>query len=358
METGFKNTSENGSALLSILLIGFILNIVLGIFYLNSKTTLTKSGDRRLKVSSLNIAESGKEKLYAMINAGIFRPESNRKETVIDNENFGGGYVTVICSTGLSEDTLYIHSMGKHGDEITEIQVVSVLEPNMPFNGIPAALKGAITSRNTVQLTGNITVDGRDHDPFGNVIGSGTYGVYTCMYLNMGSNAAKVGGNDNLPACKPVYDSVKSLVVFENAAITPQFNSPESFLGLPSGALDKYKVSSLTVPFKGIQYVTKSVGPVHFGSSSGILIVHNDAGDAKLKINQGTFKGLIICDQMDKINGVAEIIGGIAALGKNSESIFGNGNADILYSTGVLLNLGDYCENVRKKIVEIVWQEI
>lgn len=357
MKTGLKITSENGSALLSILLIGFILNIVLGIFYLNSKTTITKSGDRRLKVSSLNIAESGKEKLYAMISAGTFQPGSNRKETVIDNENFGGGNVTVICSTGSSRDTLFIHSWGKHGDEFTEIQVVSVLEPNMPFNGMPAALQGAITARTKVSLTGNIKVDGRDHDPFCNVIGSGTFGVYTCMTLSI-NGSAEVGGNGLAPVDKHDYNSVKSSVVFENAAITSEFDSPESFLGLPSGALDNYKVSSLTVPFKGIVYVTNSTGPVHFGTSSGILIVHNDAGDAELKINQGTFKGLIICDKMNKINGVAEIIGGIVALGKNSESIFGNGGADICYSTEVLSNLGDYCENVRKRIVEIVWQEI
>lgn len=350
-------SNENGAALLSIMLLGFILNIMLGIFFFNSKSTVIKSGSRRLKISSLNIAESGKEKVYAMINAGTFIPETGMKKTVINNESFGGGYVTVVCSTGSSKDTLYIRSRGKHGDEITEIQVISVLEPDMPFNGMAPGIKGAITSRYTVSLTGNICVDGRDHDPFCNVTGSGTFGVYTCMTLSL-NGSAEVGGNGVEPVDKGDYNSVKSSVVFENAPITSAYDSPESFLGLPSGALDQYKVSSLTVPFNGIVYVTNSVGPVHFGSSSGILIVHNGAGDAKLKINQGTFKGLIICDRMDKINGKAEIVGGIAALSKTSESIFGNGDANICYSTEVLSNLDEYCENVDKKIVEIAWQEL
>jgi hypothetical protein len=50
--------------------------------------------------------------------------------------------------------------------------------------------------------------------------------------------------------------------------------------------------------------------------SDGLLIVHNSNNNATLgNFNSGTFKGLIIADRIDKINGNAQIFGGIIAFG-------------------------------------------
>jgi len=91
-----------------------------------------------------------------------------------------------------------------------------------------------------------------------------------------------------------------------------------------------------------VTYVELPVGgewkPIYFGEvSSGILVVHNSAGNAKMKdIDSGTFSGLIIADDIEHVH--ATIIGAVVSLttAPNGNYI-GNGNGEILYSSEAIM---------------------
>jgi hypothetical protein len=78
-----------------------------------------------------------------------------------------------------------------------------------------------------------------------------------------------------------------------------------------------------------------------FGISSGVLVVHNAAGNAAIKnLNSGTFKGLIIADDIEKIH--MTIIGAVVSLTTSpSGNCIGNGSGQILYSTEALEQAAD-----------------
>lgn len=351
---------QTGSAMLFALVLSIIGGLVMGSLMMTSRLSTKKSAYRREKVSALNIAEAGKERFLAKILHEDFTAQPNSDELIYDEISLGRGTYTVRCITGASTDTLTIHAKGEEAGNITEIEVMALKQPSVPISSMSAKLPGAITARSFVELTGNIFVDGRDHDSLNNLVGPGTYGIHTSTTINVKSNAAELGGNGVTPVKGKSLSSVRSTVAKENAPVSSTMNSPEAFLGLAPGALDAYKISAseFSVPFEGLVYVTESIGPVHFGDSRGILIVHNDTKTTQLKMNQGTFKGLIICDEVDKITGKAYITGAIVTLSETVTSKLGTGNADVLYSQQVLDNLDVYCKNITWEVRELSWKEL
>jgi hypothetical protein len=346
--------------MVAVLMVAIILNCVFAVLFFNVKGTQKKSGDYRLNVDALNIAETGKEKLYALVKSKLFVPDTNN-HTVFNNVPFSKGVYTVTCKANVTRDTLLIHSTGVSGQKVKKLEINAHMTPKLKFNLPPTNLLGAITSRYTVCLNGNITVDGNDYDTNNVRIGNGIYGVYTCMTLSISQNgkAAAVGGNGIAPVNRGSLTGItRSTIVAENQTITSRFDSPEAFLGLAPGSLDEYKTSNLTTPFHGIVYVTGDCNSAHLDGCSGILIVHNVNKTAKLSMNaNGTFKGLIICDVMDKINGTITVLGGVVALSDYSDSMFGNGNAKIHYSSQVLSNLEYFCD-LEKVLSEASWREV
>lgn len=76
-------------------------------------------------------------------------------------------------------------------------------------------------------------------------------------------------------------------------------------------------------------------------SGSGILIVHNEDGNSLINnINSGTFKGLVIADNISGFN--AKVIGGVVNIGKNPYgstlfSALSFGTGDMLYSNEAII---------------------
>lgn len=339
-----------------IVSIAIILNIVFLVVYLSVRETQKSSGEKRLQTSAMAIAEAGKEKLYGEIVEKTFIPVANSRIRAYTDFGIGAGSFTVTCSSNVTLDTVWIESYGKDNTSSAHLSIVASITPATVIAHPP--IRGAVTARSFVNVLGNITIDGRDHDTLLNVIDSGLFGVSTCAALNFNSNSCQVGGYGQLPVIRT--DTAGVLGKISEQGIPPSANlaSPEAFLGLPAGALDEYKTATLTPPFHGIYYVTNSVGPVHFDGSSGILIVHNSFKTAELTMNDGTFKGLIIADMVGQVNGNCVILGAVVTISETDISSFGNGSAQILYSEYVMNNLGKYCENVKKKITEVSWREI
>jgi len=318
-------------------------------------TLQKKSGTRKITTSSLNIAEAGKENVYGRIRHGQYSPSKGKRELVADDQGFENGKYTVSCSTNASIDTVWIKSIGTELQISSEIEVVASILPDLTFTFPP--VRGAVTARSRIIVKGNITIDGREYDSLNTYRSGGTFGVSSCDSIFV-EGSSTIGGNDQIPVSKKEFDTYRTTVSQEFAPVSSIFSSPEEFLGLPPGSLDKYKTGVLPQPFHGVYYITDDCGPVHFGNSSGILIVHNLSNDAHLQLNTGTFKGLIITDQMDRIAGNALILGAVVTLSPGEVSTFGTGSAVIRYSPQILSNLGMYCTNIEKRLTEISWKQL
>lgn len=347
---------NKGNAVISVLVIGVILNLILASFMISSRDSTSKSQTRRSISSLINIAEAGKEHLYGQIQGGAFKPVKNKRVVYCENKPFENGSFSVSCSTNLLTDTVWVNSAAIYQDRMTMVRSVAKLSPHIPIPFPP--VRGALTARSRITVKGNIQIDGRDYDTANDMTGPGILGVSTCNLLFLEGHAS-VGGNGIAPLSKHGFENIRSLVSEENASVEQFFASPEAFLGLPAGALDEYKRSGLSTPFHGLIYLTQDyVGPVHFENSSGILIVHNQYKTAELQITNGVFKGLIITDKMAKINGNALVLGAVVTLCEGEVSTFGTGTAVIRYSSQVLSNLAKYCENLKKKVEQISWEQV
>ncbi len=349
--------NKSGTAMVFVLVVAVIGGIVMASFFFTSRLTIKKSGNRRAKVGALNIAEAGKETFYAkLLNDQSFTLQPNASVMVYTDEVFGNGTYSVKCITNADINRVTVQAWGREGANCVKLEVEAEVTPTAPLN-FPTNIGGLITSRYSVDLTGNVTVDGRDYDSLGNLVGNGGYGVYTCMNMNINGSAV-VGGNGVAPVAKGAIAPVRSSVCYEMAPITSSYSSPEAFLGVPVGSLDRFKVSALPASFEGIVYIDGDCTSNDIGNSAGILIIHNSTSTAQLHLNKGTFKGLIICDVMDKSNGNFSTLGAIVALGTSKNSKFGNGNAVLRYSSQVLSNLDYYCKNVQKMLSELSWKEM
>lgn len=193
--------------------------------------------------------------------------------------------------------------------------------------------RAAVTISGVASTNGTVTVDGREHDSDGNLTGApGTYGISTASGTFIQGGNSTVGGNGIAPA-RPANPATYELDA------PPLPDTPEQILGVSDGSLDAYKTNTPpSGPFNGIVYLTTTWEGVNLEGSSGILICHNEEGDALLKNIHGQFKGLIVTDDIIHINGDSEIIGAVFGL-KTGGVTIGNGSGYVKFSSDVLANL-------------------
>ncbi|HEX3020360.1 MAG TPA: hypothetical protein VHP36_08650 [Chitinispirillaceae bacterium] len=352
----FISSNHNGNAVVSVLVIGVVLNLVIASYMISSKDNTNKSQMRKSISNLLNIAEAGKEHLYGQVRGGAFKPVENTRKILCSNKKFENGSFSVSCSTNNSIDTIWVNSIAAFQNQTTEIRSVARLssQVSIPFPPV----RGALTARSRITIKGNIEIDGRDYDQANNLIDSGTLGVSTCDSLFL-EGSATVGGNGIVPEPKATFEAIRASVSQEGASAESFFASPEAFLGLPEGSLNEYISTTMATPFHGLIYLTQDyVGPVHFDSSTGILIVHNKLKTAELQITDGVFKGLIITDKMAKISGNAVILGAVVTLCEGEVSTFGTGTVLIRYSSQILSDLANYCKNLKKKVSQVAWEQV
>ena len=220
---------------------------------------------------------------------------------------------------------------------------------------IPTAIQAGVSTRNPVSTSGTMNVDGRNHDLNGTLVsGTGTYGIWTTSTINQ-SGSSDIGGTysgtDYAPSKPANSNAIKASATYSSGSYpdTPDKVLGGSAGGFPEGTLKNIAISganggqyvtnpsSLTTPFSGVTYVELSSGSDWQPSSisgSGVLIVHNAAGNAIIKnLNSGTFKGIIIADDIIHVH--ATIIGAIVGLSASPSegNCIGNGNGSVLYST-------------------------
>jgi len=241
-------------------------------------------------------------------------------------------------------------------------------------------VRAAITVNADVLTLGTLIVDGREHKINGDLISnSGTLAVSTTQTFSAGGNSQVAGtysGTDEGPM-KTGYDNI-----VEQGASWPDGypNTPDFFMGgaaagYPEGTLKQMAMSGkkgsqyvtdpaeLRFPLHGVTYVELPDGAswqaIDFGNSSGVLVVHNASGNAEMNnLNTGTFKGLIIADELIHIH--CTVIGAMTALSPSpaAGNCIGNGTGDVLYSSKALkLACNVASGNRGDKISVVSWYE-
>ncbi|MFQ5990454.1 MAG: hypothetical protein ACE5K9_11110, partial [Candidatus Methylomirabilales bacterium] len=227
-----------------------------------------------------------------------------------------------------------------------------------PPAALPPGVRGAVTTNGPTETNGNIIIDGRDHDINGNPTGnSGSYGIFSADTYTQSGNS-KVGGTDTSSSdyapAKPGDPSVIEENYSGTMEVTPDEVMAGAGSGYPEGKLKSMAQSgtngsqhvtdpaSLTTPLSGVTYVELPCGDTWVPANidgSGILVVHNACTDAVIKnLNSGTFKGLLIADDIVHIH--TDIIGAVVSLttGPSSGNVLGNGSGRVLYSWTALAN--------------------
>jgi hypothetical protein len=273
---------------------------------------------------------------------------------ISDDVHWRDGYSDVLVGDGIGGATVAdrwtdaslpvnrvcVRSWGTSG-AATDSAVVLAVVPS-----VPTGVHASVTANAIVTELGNLVVDGRDHDIHGNLISNeGTLGVSTTQTLDQ-SGASRVGGTaygaDYAPS-RPADPAVVEEFATYTFPTTPDevFGYAEGTLKLraQSGAYGGQYVTdpaALTFPLSGVTYVELPDGDVwqaiEFGASSGVLVVHNNWGNARIKdLNGGSIKGLLIADDVEKIHCL--IIGAVVAMAPTPVgNCIGNGTGDVLFS--------------------------
>lgn len=276
----------------------------------------------------------------------------------------GAGGSGQVWTVSIGTDQVSIRSTAtKH--EATATVTIFIEREHPVLSGVLSAL----TTRGPVETNGTITIDGRDHDLFGTVIpNAGTLGVYSESTYTQ--SATSFVGGTNVVDYSPSVPAAPEVIV-ENGLLSKP--TPDLVLGLSPGTLKIMALSGVA----GSQYVTDPadlVGPLQgvtyieippsdpwwivagntiFDNGTGVVVVHNEATNAIIKnLNQGTFRGLIIADDIVHIHN--RIIGALVSLtpSPSSGNVIGNGGGEILYSSEALLGV-TLLESRR----EFAWEE-
>jgi len=330
-------TSTHGGTLLMVAVIGVITALIVVAMVTSLKMGSKTASTRRTCSSALNLAEAGKEDALARLRKMTVTPTASQRVGIISQTTLNNGTYAVSCSSNAGKTNLWLVSTGAAEGCTTRIAAEATYSVSSGFS--TAWVKAAITAKCSVLVSGNCAVDGRDWDSTGSTVSNGIDGVWSCKEVDTDGSSA-IGGDATAPPKK----AIAAGTVSENQSCTGFPATPEELLGKAVGSLDAYKktpaqFNAMTMPFHGIVWVTGSCGPVHFGESSGILIVHNASGTTQLQTNGGTFKGIMIVDDM-KANGTFAALGGVILTNATKGS---NGGADIKYSSSILANLDKYC---------------
>jgi hypothetical protein len=245
----------------------------------------------------------------------------------------------------------------------------------------------SLSAPSDVELNGSFDVDGRLYDRDGNLVPSSTltppYGATAaskaaakdvCNYWKPAIKLPAEGDLDldgSMDSFGHVSfdhgdDDDKQNYNAEDSLATFKF-TPEELLGVEPEALDQYKKDASEVPdflnLSGVNYVTSGSVPSQI-SGSGILIVHNPNFDVKkydcvhfpttceigysldpanqplpLKINaNGKFNGIIITDELIRLNGTFEMLGALVSLTTLDMNIPANGSGYVRWSCEAVID--------------------
>jgi len=337
--------------LLILVLSGFITYSVVSLTQNKNVTRATENSVQYYaQVKARNIANS----TLQMLMSKVADNENWRQTTPVTIQVFDGTVQYTVTDDKFNAEDLVKYSVtaNVHG---TTKQVTTYSEHLSLY---PGGIRGAITANNPVDTKGNLTVDGRNHTKDGTLVnGTGSYAIWGTSTISQ-NGSSDYGGTYNGSDYAPSNPGDPN-VISENQIWPGGFpDSPDKVMGgvdkgftegtllniANSGVNGSQYVTDpddLNGPFSGVTYVEMTSSKKNKRTwqsmditGSGILIIHNSSTNSIMKnLNKGTFKGLIIVDDMVHIH--SDIIGAVVILTPNPSSgnCVGNGNGNILYSS-------------------------
>jgi hypothetical protein len=365
-----------GGRALVIVVVGMMFNASIFMNRMNKATSETTlhTGRQFMLQQAQNLAHGG-------VNIALRRLMDDATwRSGFTNLNMIGGRVTVAVTDTVFDGTsvVAVHGFGNAG-ELDGEEITATSTAFMRKGFLPPGVKGLITTRGPVALNGNILIDGRDHTISGGVRTElGTYGIWSESTVRQGGSA-DVGGTldrtDFLPA-RPAEPGVIKELQPPAGIATPDDVLGGSSTGFAEGSLKAIAQtgvagsqyvndpSRLRYPLRGITFVELPEGSEWKGAhieGSGILVVHNAAGDATLKnVNSGRYIGLVIVDDLVHLH--SQIIGAVVLLTPrpSSGNVMGNGNGSAKFSREAIFaataNLMRFVGNGSSSHV-IAWRE-
>lgn len=334
------------STIMMVLTVAFIFAIASQ----NTNKRIIDVSDKALGYYSKNVSKNICNSATEMLLSKVADDENFRISNLHSRNMLSGKVSYTLTDTIInSKDKIKIKVKARYGEEESE----NILIASVPPKGfIPATVKAAVSTNNNIKTLGTLIVDGREHDENGNLItgSAGTLGIWTTGTFNQSGNS-HIGGHSNGTNFWPSRPASPKIIKTNQTWTGGYPESPDEIVGngLTEGSLKAIAKSgdngsqyvtnpaSLTYPLKGITYVeTSGTWKSANIDGSGVLIVHNTSTNAIIKTPKGTFKGLVIADDIDKVHGT--IIGGLIGLSKNpaSGNCIGNGKGKILYSSATL----------------------
>lgn len=300
------------SSILMVLTVAFVLALTIR----NSNKSINESSnsgiDYYFKNVSANICKSATDMLLSLASN-----DKNFRVSDLINKDMLGGSVNYILNDTLinSSPKIKITVVANYrGSKSKNILVASPILEGV----IPPGINAALTSNSNVSATGYLIVDGRDHDLSGNVLSNnGNFGVWSTGSLNR-DNFAQVGGynNENYPpSINPDSNIIK-----QNQYLPSGFpDSPDKIMGgdtegfsegtllslAQSGSNGSQYVNDpaeLNYPLEGVTYIELAPGTQWDYANiegTGILIVHNSSENSLISNLTGTFKGIVIADDVN-----------------------------------------------------------
>lgn len=365
---------KKGVMIASIYIFVAVLITVMAAFFWVTYTEVNTSGRLVSDTQALCSAEAGVDcTIHHLITDGrgtvpanlssrpyLVRLDGASNRVVVSNAaaTFEAWY-PAIPGPGETADQLTITSTGTaqyKGASITRV-ITAVAQSSIDLKYITAAIR----ANGDVRMLGNFTADGRDHDASGNLTGApGLPGVSTTGDVDCDGSSQSGGRGfapvEGLAGGQPPYSQP------HNGEPLP--STPEEILGVDAHHFDSVKKVSDPANFPvpgdadyvaGVYYLTSSVAQINLDTlqQPAILIAHSDdpANPAVLFNPKGTFKGIIVADEIRQITGQTTIIGALAS--KLSEHTLGMGTAQVLYSSEVINDLS----RLPRKWKVITWKD-
>ena len=337
--------------LIIIIVLGAI--ITYGITSLTLNQFTSQGTQNTVDNYSYNIANDIANGMIDIVLMRLANNENYRATSPI-TEQINGGEVTYTAQNDSldGEDLIKIVASAKYNG-ITKTTIVYANVRQLDLEIDPNTR--CITANSEIQVNGNFLVDGRNHTSDGVLIPQeGTFALWSTKDIIPSGSMEGAGTADSIDYAP--QNPPDPAVIAENQVWAGGFPSkPEELItNFPPGWTLKDVAKSnvngsqfttdpelLTFPLSGVTYVELPSGEEWKYADlngGGILIIHNDDGNAIFKNSGGSFTGLIIGDDVIHLKG--DYIGAVISLSASPSGSYaiGNSNGSILYSKEAISN--------------------
>lgn len=233
MPRHITSSDRRGSAFVVVVVFGLLMAGILISLQLaaSSQTQASIQGD--LLAQRMVMADNGLAKGKAILlrnhqTLKVATPPATGATTIV-NETFGPDSLLVTAQhlEGASYPFLFrLRSTATIRGEFRRLELlIRIEQPTPPTVGLP--FLGAVIAAGNIQVTGNITIDGRDHDTSGNYNAGGIHvpGTLTTGTVDDNGGSSQIGGIDGAGnAAAPTHDPGSPMTTENSSAFAPEAN--------------------------------------------------------------------------------------------------------------------------------------